>query len=96
MIQLFGVSSLPLSQSALWSNMNLAASRAGDRLSSDGDTKSSSCVDSTSGCVSSIQVASSPRMTCSLRSAQDLQVVSEPWWLFIALESAPKSEKTRH
>ncbi|KAI3825729.1 hypothetical protein L1987_07322 [Smallanthus sonchifolius] len=44
-IQLLGVSSLLLSQSALRSNMDLAASRAGDWLSGDGDKKSSSCVD---------------------------------------------------
>ncbi|KAI3783442.1 hypothetical protein L1987_42524 [Smallanthus sonchifolius] len=49
MIQLLGVSSLHLSQSALRSNMDLAASRAGDWMSGDGDTKSSSCVDSASG-----------------------------------------------
>ncbi|KAI3813549.1 hypothetical protein L1987_18275 [Smallanthus sonchifolius] len=40
---------LLLSQSALRSNMDLTASRAGDWLSGDGDTKSSSCVDSASG-----------------------------------------------
>ncbi|KAI3798070.1 hypothetical protein L1987_33338 [Smallanthus sonchifolius] len=71
MIQLLGVSSLLLSQSALRSNMDLAASRAGDRLSGKGDTKCSSYVDSASGWFSGSEEGKRPCLARKGRKCND-------------------------